>query len=83
MHSQTKRNALLHALYALDGDESKLAAALGISVDDVLNYLHGQHELPIPVLLKAVRIVLSKTKVDSATQREVFRKINEANKRRT
>ena len=34
----------------------------------------------MPVLLKAVRIVLSKTKVDSATQREVFRKIKEAKK---
>ena len=81
MLPHSKRNGLTYALFTLDHDETALAAYLGVSVQELVNYLHGQNEVPIPILLKAVRLVLARTKADNATQSAVLRKIEEAQKR--
>lgn len=75
MLSHSKRNAVTYALYTLNHDEAALAAYLGICVDEVVNYLHGEQEVPVPVLLKTTRLLLERTKADVATQRDVLRKI--------
>ena len=80
MHSHTKRNALTYALQTLNHDEGALAAHLGVPIAQVVDYLHGKQEIPIPILQKAIRLVLTQTKTDNATQSAVLRKIKEAKK---
>ena len=75
----TKRNALTYALHVVNHDEGRLAEHLGIPIGELLDYLQGRQEVPIPVLRNAIRLVLEKTKADNATQRDVMRKIEEFN----
>jgi|1185.fasta_scaffold22583_2 hypothetical protein len=78
MLPHSKRNAITYALYTVDHDETKLAALLGISVEELIDYLYGKKDVPTPVLHKVVDLLLAKTKIDNATHREVMRKIKEA-----
>jgi hypothetical protein len=75
----TKRNALTYALVVVDFDERMLAAHLGIPMAALVDYLHGKEEVPMAVFRQAIHLLMEKTKVDAATQREVLRKINELN----
>jgi hypothetical protein len=77
MPANTKRNALTYALHLVNHDEGMLAEHLGIPAGELLDYLHGKQEVPIPVLRKAIRLVLKKTNADNATQRDVLRKIED------
>jgi hypothetical protein len=77
----TKRNALTYALLVVNFDEGMLAAHLGIPMAALVDYLHGKQEVPMAVFRQAIRLLLEKTKVDAATQREVLRKIGELNGR--
>ena len=77
MPPNTKRNALTYALHLVDHDEKILAEHLGIPIGELLDYLQGRQEVPLPVLRNAIRLVLEKTKADNATQRDVLRKIEE------
>jgi hypothetical protein len=77
MAPNTKRNALTYALQVVNHDERLLAEHLGIRLGELLDYLHGRQEVPIPILRNAIRLVLKKTKADNATQRDVLRKIEE------
>jgi hypothetical protein len=81
MAPNTKRNALTYALHVVDDDEGILAEQLGIPIGELFDYLHGKQEVPIPVLRTAIRLILKKTKVDNATQRDVLRKIEEFNRK--
>ena len=77
MPPSTKRNALTYALHLVNHDEGLLAEDLGIAIGELRDYLHGKHEVPIPVVRRAIRLILEKTRADNATQREVLRKIEE------
>ena len=77
----TKRNALTYALLVVNFDEGMLAAHLGIPMAALVDYLHGKQEVPMAVFRQAIRLLLEKTKVYAATQREVLRKIGELNGR--
>jgi hypothetical protein len=77
MPPNTKRNALTYALQVVNHDEGILAEHLGIPAGELLDYLQGKQEVPIPVLRNAIRLILEKTSADHATQREVLRKIEE------
>jgi hypothetical protein len=81
MAPNTKRNALTYALHVVNHDERLLAEHLGIRLAELLDYLHGRQEVPIPVLRNAIRLVLKKTNADNATQRDVLRKIEEFNRK--
>jgi hypothetical protein len=81
MPPSTKRNAITYALHLMNQDEGMLAEHLGIPIGELLDYLHGEQEVPIPVLRKAIRLILEKTGADHATQREVLRKIEEFNRK--
>ena len=65
------------ALYAVNRDEAMLAAHLGIPIGELVDYLHGNQEVPIAVVRQAVRLALEKTRADNATQREVLRKLRQ------
>ncbi len=75
----TRRNALTYALHAVTRDEQMLAEQLEIPVSELLDYLQGKQEVPIPVVRKAIRLVLQETQADNVTQREVLQKIRELN----
>jgi hypothetical protein len=77
MPPNTKRNALTYALLLVNRDEGILAEHLGIPIGELIDYLDGKQEVPIPVVRKAIRLVLEKTRADKATQGEVLRKIRE------
>jgi hypothetical protein len=81
MPPNTKRNALTYALHLVNHDEAMLAEHLGIPIRELLDYLRGKQEVPVPVLRKAIRLVLEKTKTDNATERDVLRKIEDFNRR--
>jgi hypothetical protein len=81
MPANTKRNAITYALHIVNYDGRILAEHLGIPIGELLDYLEGKQEVPIPVLRKAIRLVLKKTKADNATQRDVLRKIEEFNRK--
>jgi hypothetical protein len=81
MAPNTKRNALTYALHVMNHDEGLLAEHLGIPIVELLDYLQGKQEVPVPVLRNAIRLVLKKTEADNATQRDVLRKIEEFNRK--
>jgi hypothetical protein len=81
MAPNTKRNALTYALHVVNNDQAILAEHLGIAMGELLDYLDGKQDVPIPVLRKAIRLVLKKTNADNATQRDVLRKIEEFNRK--
>ena len=75
----TKRNALTYALHVVNDDQRVLAAHLAIQAVELVDYLRGKREVPIPVFRKAIQLILDKTQADDATQGEVLRKIKEFN----
>jgi hypothetical protein len=81
MLSHTKRNALTYALCLLNHDQRLLASYLGIPVGELVDYLDAKHEVPLPVLRKAICLALEKTQADKPTRREVLRKMREFNKK--
>ena len=81
MPPNTKRNAVTYALQVVNHDEGMLAEHLGIPIGELLDYLEGKQEVPIPVVRNAIRLILTKTNADNATQRDVLRKIEEFNRK--
>ena len=77
MPPHTKRNAVMYALFVINGDEAMLAAHLGIPVSELVDYLRGKQEVPMAVVRPAICLVLEKTGADKATRREVLRKIRD------
>jgi hypothetical protein len=63
----TKRNALMYALYLVNRDEGLLAVHLGIPRAELVDYLGGTQEIPIPIFREAIQLILEKTQANNGT----------------
>lgn len=80
-NNEIYRNTLTYAL-AIAGSERMLAERLGVTIPQLLNWLMGIDQIPTPVFLDIVDVVLTATEEEIRRSRSNLLKLQSASEKR-